>query len=71
MAPEVMFRQQHSFPVDYYAMGVIAFEMMLGRVQSNENKATLYGPIKSGNKGINICQIGLSQTERDSKRMVS
>lgn len=55
MAPEVMFRQQHSFPVDYYAMGVIAFEMMLGRVQSNENKATLYGPIESRNKRTNIC----------------
>jgi serine/threonine protein kinase len=25
MAPEVMCRQDHSFPVDYYALGVIAY----------------------------------------------
>jgi len=31
MAPEVMCRQDHSFPVDYYAVGVIAYELMLGR----------------------------------------
>lgn len=31
MAPEVMCRQDHSFPVDYYAVGVIAYEFMLGR----------------------------------------
>ena len=32
MAPEVMCRQNHSFGVDYYAMGVIAYEFMLGKV---------------------------------------
>jgi serine/threonine protein kinase len=26
-----MCRQDHSFPVDYYAVGVIAYELMLGR----------------------------------------
>lgn len=31
MAPEVMCRQDHSFPADYYAVGVIAYELMLGR----------------------------------------
>lgn len=31
MAPEVMCRQDHSFPVDYYAVGVIAYELMLGK----------------------------------------
>lgn len=31
MAPEVMCRQDHSFSVDYYAVGVIAYELMLGR----------------------------------------
>ena len=31
MAPEVMCRNNHSFPVDYYAVGVIAYEFMMGR----------------------------------------
>ena len=26
-----MCRQDHSFPVDYYAVGIIAYELMLGR----------------------------------------
>ena len=30
MAPEVMCRQNHSFAIDYYALGVIGYEMMLG-----------------------------------------
>ncbi|EGR31045.1 protein kinase domain protein, partial [Ichthyophthirius multifiliis] len=32
MAPEVMCRQNHTFAVDYFALGVIAFEFMQGRV---------------------------------------
>lgn len=31
MAPEVMCRQDHSFPVDFYAVGAIAYELMLGK----------------------------------------
>jgi serine/threonine protein kinase len=31
MAPEVMCRKDHSFTVDYFALGVIAYEFMLGR----------------------------------------
>jgi serum/glucocorticoid-regulated kinase 1/serum/glucocorticoid-regulated kinase 2 len=31
MAPEVMCRQNHSFGVDYFAVGVIAYECMMGR----------------------------------------
>lgn len=31
MAPEVMTKQNHSYEVDYYALGVIIFELMLGR----------------------------------------
>jgi hypothetical protein len=31
MAPEVMCRQDHSFAVDYYAVGVIAYEFMMGK----------------------------------------
>jgi serine/threonine protein kinase len=31
MAPEVMCRQNHGVAVDYFALGIIGFEMMLGR----------------------------------------
>jgi serine/threonine protein kinase len=31
MAPEVMVKRSHSYTADYYALGVIAFELMLGR----------------------------------------
>ncbi|KAM3141634.1 hypothetical protein pb186bvf_006239 [Paramecium bursaria] len=31
MAPEVMCRQNHSFAVDYFALGVIGYEFMLGK----------------------------------------
>lgn len=31
MAPEVMCRMDHSMVADYYALGVITYELMLGR----------------------------------------
>ena len=31
MAPEVMVRKDHSYGVDYFALGVMAYEFMLGR----------------------------------------
>ncbi|XP_068207591.1 cAMP-dependent protein kinase catalytic subunit-like [Palaemon carinicauda] len=31
MAPEVMFRQNHSYGVDHFALGVLAYEFMLGK----------------------------------------
>ena len=31
MAPEVMLRQNHTSSVDYYALGVIIHEFMMGR----------------------------------------
>ena len=31
MAPEVMLKQDHTYTVDYYALGIIAYEFMLGR----------------------------------------
>lgn len=35
MAPEVMCRQNHGIEVDYFALGVICFECMKGRVREN------------------------------------
>ena len=31
MSPEVLMRKNHSFGTDYYAVGVIAFELMIGK----------------------------------------
>ena len=31
MAPEVMCRQNHSYSVDHYAVGVMGYELMMGR----------------------------------------
>lgn len=31
MAPEVMFRQNHSYPADYFAVGIILYELIVGR----------------------------------------
>jgi len=33
IAPEVMCRQNHGVAVDYYALGVIGYECMIGRVK--------------------------------------
>lgn len=33
MAPEVMCKQNHGVAVDYYAIGVLAYELMMGKVQ--------------------------------------
>ena len=33
MAPEVMCRQNHGIEADYFALGVIVYEFMMGRVQ--------------------------------------
>lgn len=30
-APEIMCRQNHTFSVDYFALGVIVYELMLGK----------------------------------------
>ncbi|CAD8048911.1 unnamed protein product [Paramecium primaurelia] len=31
MAPEVMCKMEHSYPVDYYALGVILYEILIGK----------------------------------------
>jgi serine/threonine protein kinase len=41
MAPEVMCRQNHGVAVDYFAVGVIGYECMFGKViQSNTSGRT-------------------------------
>ena len=30
MSPEVLFSKNHSFSVDFYALGIISYELMLG-----------------------------------------
>lgn len=32
MSPEVICKMNHSYPVDYFALGVIAYELMMGKV---------------------------------------
>lgn len=32
MAPEVMCRQNHGIAVDYFALGIIVYEFMMGKV---------------------------------------
>ena len=32
LAPEVMYRKNHGVAADYFAVGVIAFECMIGKV---------------------------------------
>lgn len=41
MAPEVLLRQNHSFCADYFAVGVIAYELTLGKrpYQGRDRKA--------------------------------
>lgn len=35
MAPEVMYRQNHGVAVDYYALGIVCYECMLGKMPYN------------------------------------
>lgn len=37
MAPEVLCKQIHSFSVDFYAIGIIAYELMIGKRPYNGN----------------------------------
>lgn len=58
MAPEVMCRQDHSFPVDYYAVGIIAYELMLGRRPYNgRNRKEIRDQILSKQVQIRVEEI--------------
>ena len=45
MAPEVMCRQNHTTSVDYFAVGIMAYECIFGRV----SKLVISVTIKSNN----------------------
>lgn len=34
MAPEVICKMNHSYPVDYFALGVMGYEFMTGKVKN-------------------------------------
>jgi hypothetical protein len=38
MAPEVMCAQNHTIAVDYFAVGVMTYEFMLGRVIKSKRR---------------------------------
>ena len=62
MSPEVMCAQNHTISVDYFAVGVIAYEFMNGRVGTFFNLATLCRQIAQGNKRANYGQTSRGQT---------
>jgi serine/threonine protein kinase len=37
IAPEVLCRQNHNFAVDFYALGVIAYELMMKKIPYKKN----------------------------------
>eukprot|EP00826_Nyctotherus_ovalis_P019201 TRINITY_DN1587_c0_g1_i8.p2 TRINITY_DN1587_c0_g1~~TRINITY_DN1587_c0_g1_i8.p2 ORF type:complete len:130 (-),score=28.45 TRINITY_DN1587_c0_g1_i8:563-952(-) len=50
VAPEVMCRQNHGVAVDYFALGVIAYEFMMGRVRLQQRVAAVCGQVEEGNQ---------------------
>jgi serine/threonine protein kinase len=54
MAPEVICKMDHSYAVDFFALGVIAYEFMIGKVLFLVIVETLCWPEQKGNQGKNI-----------------
>lgn len=50
MAPEVMCAQNHTIAVDYFALGVMTYEFMMGKVRLDLCKETVFGKDKEGDK---------------------
>lgn len=68
MAPEVLFGKNHSFTVDYFAIGVIIYELMLGvRPYTGANRKELKANVFANQAKIKKSQIpeGFSQEIAD------
>lgn len=75
MAPEVMCRQNHGVSVDYFAVGVMAFECMFGRVRSLLVAKpflieTLCWEIQKGDQRPYLIKANINQEKRNPKRLV-
>ena len=78
VAPEVMCRQNHGIVVDYFAVGVMAFECMFGRVAFSYLQLTIFlkieaihWKVKIGNKRPHIVEANSNQEERSTERLVT
>ena len=68
MAPEVILKQGHSYPADFFAIGVIGYELMLGhRPYSGNNRKQIKNAILSHQALIkfNKMRKGWSENSRD------
>ena len=58
MAPEVMCRKNHSYAVDYFALGVLGYEFMLGRRPYNgKNRKEIRDQIMSKQAAVRIDEL--------------
>ena len=61
MAPEIIFRQNHSFEVDYFALGVIIYELVIGKVWICL-KETIFRENSLGNERKFFTKVSLNET---------
>ncbi len=73
MAPEVMCRQNHGVAVDYFAVGIIGYECMMGRVRFFHlifPVAAIYRKDTEGDQRSHTGKASLDKAERDTSRVV-
>lgn len=59
MAPEVLLRQNHSFCADFYAVGVIAYELLVGkRPYAGRDRKTIREEMLGREAKIPVCLLG-------------
>ena len=57
MAPEVMLQQNYSFASDYFAVGVVAYECMTGRLPFLGNtREEILQEVKTGQINLDLLQ---------------